>query len=263
MQCPEICPEYIEYAIRFGKVALIFLLGMVGIYFVRNVIKRQLLKIYPDALRVNVIVRLISYLLFFLVATIALQEFGINMTALIGAAGVVGVAIGFAAQTSVANIISGLFLTLEHPFELNDSVSINGVDGSIKALNLFAVTICTFDNKIVRIPNEQVLKSNIINISKNKHRRFESDIDLAPETDINQAIDIIKQVTKESNFLVHEPAPYIAVKEITGNYSRLFVGVWTSQSNWGTTRASFLPEVKRAFEQNGIKLAQLPLIAKS
>ncbi len=262
MQCPELCPEYIEYAMRFGKVALIVLLGLIGIYFLRNVIKRQLLKVYPDALRVNVIVRLISYLLYFLVATVALQEFGINMTALIGAAGVMGVAIGFAAQTSVANIISGLFLTMEHPFELNDIVSIDGIDGKIKAINLFAVTICTFDNKIVRIANEKVLKSNIINTSKNNNRRFQSDIDLVPEVNINQAMDIIKQVAKEGSYLLQDPAPLIAVKEITGNYSRLFVGVWTTQKNWGTTRVTFLPELKKALEQNDIQLAKLPLVCK-
>lgn len=262
MQFTTICPEYIEYAIRFGRVALILTLGLIGIYFIRNIIKRQLLKVYPDALRVSVIIRLISYLLFFLVATIVLQEFGINMTALIGAAGVVGVAIGFAAQTSVANVISGLFLTMEHPFEINDMVVINGIDGKIKALNLFAVTICTYDNKIVRIPNEQVLKSNITNISKNNNRRFENDIDLAPETNINHAIDCIKQVAKNSHYLVQEPAPFIAVKEITGNYSRLFVAVWTTQQQWGTTRATFLAEIKNAFEQNGIKLAQQICISK-
>ena len=263
MQFPEICPQYIQYAFRFGKVALIILLGLSGIYLLRKLIKKHLLSVYPDALRVNVIIRLISYLLFFLVATIALQEVGIDMTALIGAAGVLGVALGFAAQTSVANIISGLFLTLEHPFELNDNVIINNINGQIKALNLFAVTLRTFDNKMVRIPNEQVLKSNIYNISKNKARRFETLIDLAPDTNMKQAVEVIKQVAHQSPYLIQEQAPSITVKEVTGNYSKIFVGVWTNHKNWATTQTDFLPDLKTAFEKNNIKLAVLPIVTKS
>ncbi|MEX0848864.1 MAG: mechanosensitive ion channel family protein [Candidatus Dependentiae bacterium] len=263
MQYPQIRPEYIQYAIRFGKIAFIILLGLSGIHILRKIIKKHLLKLYPDALRVNVIVRLISYFLFFLVATIALQEIGIDMTALIGAAGVVGVAIGFAAQTSVANIISGLFLTLEHPFELNDTIIINTIEGQIKAVNLFAVTIRTSDNKIVRIPNEQVLKSNIYNITKNKNRRFESNINLAPEASIQQAIGVIKELATQKDYLLNELAPFIAIKEVAGNYSRLFIGVWTTQKNWETTRAHFLSDLKMALAKNDIQLAISPIICKS
>ena len=75
-------------------------------------------------------------------------------------------------------------------------------------------------------------------------------------------MDIIKQVAKEGSYLLQDPAPLIAVKEITGNYSRLFVGVWTTQKNWGTTRVTFLPELKKALEQNDIQLAKLPLVCK-
>jgi small-conductance mechanosensitive channel len=263
MQYPQINAEYLAYILKFVKISTIILCGLIGIHFISKVLKKQLLKIYPDNLRVNVIVRFISYLLLFIVATISLQEFGIDMTALIGAAGVVGVAIGFAAQTSVANIISGIFLTLEHPFELNDTIIINNIEGQIKAVNLFAVTIRTSDNKIVRIPNEQVLKSNIYNITKNKNRRFESTIDLAPEVNIPQAIEIIKELVTQKDYLLNDPVPFIAIKEVTGNYSRLFIGVWTTQKNWVTTRANFLSDLKITLAKNDMLLATSSIICKS
>ena len=262
MHWPEIDPEYLAYLLKLGKTALIAVVGLIAIYVIRSVSKRQLQKIYPDALRVDVLIRMLSYALFFLLATIVLQQFGINMTAIIGAAGVVGVAIGFAAQTSVANIISGLFLTMEHPFELNDSVAINNVEGKIKKLDLFAVTICTFDNKVVRISNEQVLKATITNISKNKERRLDTSVDIEATANSKETIAIIERLAKEAPYLVNTKAPFIAISQVTGTYTRISIGVWSTQKEWGNTRQLFLTDLKEALKQNGIALAERSLLTQ-
>ena len=255
MQWPDISPDYLTYALQLGKAALFALIGSLIIIALRTTLKKQLLKIYPDALRVNVMARIMTYALFFLLTTVILQQFGINMTAIIGAAGVIGVAIGFAAQTSVANIISGLFLTFEHPFSLNDSVIINNVEGKVQALDLFAVTICTFDNKIVRISNEQVLKATITNVSKKRERRYNTSIEIVAQADPKQAIALINQLPQELPYLIKDKAPFIAITETNGSYTHIAIGVWTTQKEWGTTRAAFLVDVKKVFSDAGIALA--------
>ncbi len=246
-------------AMRAISIAII---GLLSIYFIRIYLKKKILKVYPDTLRINVIIRLLTYAMYFIIGTTVLHEFGINITALVGAAGVVGVAVGFASQTTISNMISGLFIMLTRPFDLNDLVSINHIDGRIKELSLFATTIRTLDNKIVRIPNEQIIKSNIINLSKEPFRGFQTTVDLDPESDINKAMQIIDELSQRLDYLLSEPKPSCAVLEITGTYSRLTFRVWAKQEMWRTTRRKFLADVKGAFEKNGIKLATVNIFSK-
>lgn len=248
-------PDYILYINYIIKPLCVLIFGAIAVYLLHTVVLKKMKQRYPDALPVHVFVHMFGYLLYFLVAAFALQEFGINMTALIGAAGVLGVAVGFAAQTSVANVISGLFLTLERPFDLNDVIEIDGIEGYVQALDLFAVTVRTPDNKSVRIPNEKVLKNNIINISKHKMRRFDVALDFVPETNMQQVCDLLRATVKASDYALHAPEAYTVVTQVTGNYIRLFVGVWTTQQNWHATRLHFLPDLKHALDEHGIKLA--------
>ena len=263
----ESATDYFNYslaAMAFHSIRAIGIavIGSLCIYFIRVHLKRKILEIYPDPLRVNVIIRLLTYAMFFIIVTIVLHEFGINVTALVGAAGVLGVAVGFASQTTISNIISGLFIMLTRPFDLNDLVSINQIDGRVKELSLFATTIRTLDNKIVRIPNEQVVKSNIINVSKEPFRGFQTTIDLAPESDIHKAMQIVEELSKNLDYLLSEPKPFCSVLEITGTYSRLMFRVWAKQEMWLTTRRKFLADAKDAFEKNDIKLATVHIFSK-
>lgn len=247
--------EHILYISYFIKPLFVFLCGLIAVYVFKNIVFKKIKQHYPNDLPMHVFVRIGSYLLYFLIAAIVLQSFGINMTALIGAAGIFGVAVGFAAQTSVANIISGLFLTFERPFDINDVIVIDGVEGYVQTLDLFAVTLRTSDNKLVRIPNEKVLKNNIINISKHKMRRFDAVLDFVPDANLQLAFDLLRSVVKASDYALHDQEPYIVVSQITGSYVRVHIGVWTTQQKWQAIRMHLLPHLKYVYDQHDIKLA--------
>jgi len=100
-----------------------------------------------------------------------LQQFNISVSALLGVAGVAGVAIGFAAKTSVANIISGIFLIAERTVDIGDTIESNGVTGVVESLDLFSVKLRTLDNKLVRISNENVLNKTLTNLSYYKEKK--------------------------------------------------------------------------------------------
>ena len=102
-----------------------------------------------------------------------LGELGVKLTALLGAAGIVGIAVGFASQTSVSNIISGLFLISEKPFAIGDVLKVGGTTGIIQSIDLLSIKIRTFDNLFVRIPNEKILSSEVTNITRFPIRRMD------------------------------------------------------------------------------------------
>src|SRR5260221_5605461 len=107
--------------------------------------------------------RIIFYGGLLLIFVTVLQELGFNVVALLGAAGVLGVALGFASQTSVSNIISGFFLLMERPFSVSDIIKSGDVVVVVESIDLISVRVRTLDNKMVRLRNEMVLKHYLVN----------------------------------------------------------------------------------------------------
>jgi small-conductance mechanosensitive channel len=100
-----------------------------------------------------------------LVLVMCMRELGFKLTTLLGAAGIAGIAIGFAAQTSLSNLISGLFLVWEKPVQVGDVIVLGDTTGVVHSIDLLSLQLRTFDNKFVRIPNESLLKSQFTNVT--------------------------------------------------------------------------------------------------
>lgn len=185
-----------------------------------------------------------------------LHECGFNITALLGAAGVLGVAIGFASQTSISNIISGFFLLLERPFSKGDIIKSGDVSGMVESIDLLSIRIRTLDNTLVRLPNETVLKQHLANLTYYPIRR----IDLILSTNYAQDSQISstiaqKAITKHSLFLTN-PAPVIMINKITHfdciPEIRVFltVRVWVAKEHFSSAPALLMNELKKEFDQN-------------
>jgi small-conductance mechanosensitive channel len=101
------------------------------------------------------------------------KTLGIDPSAILGAAGVAGIVFGFAAQTSMSSFISGLFILSEHPFQVGDAITVNTITGIVMSIDLLSVKIRTFDNLFVRIPNETIIKSNLVTITRFPIRRLD------------------------------------------------------------------------------------------
>ncbi len=103
--------------------------------------------------------RFTFYLILTLFAISAVQELGFHLSALLGATGILTIAVGIASQTSLSNIISGIFIIGEKPFEIGDTIKVNDMQGEVLAIDLLSVRIRTNDNTMVRIPNETLTES--------------------------------------------------------------------------------------------------------
>lgn len=130
--------------------------------------------------------RLVFYVIFVLFAIAALREAGFSLEVVLGAAGILTVAIGFASQTSASNIISGLFLVMERPFEIGDVIEADATIGEVVAIDLLSVKLRTPDNLYVRIPNETLIKTRVVNRSRFPIRRIDLVIGIAYAEDVER-----------------------------------------------------------------------------
>ncbi len=188
----------------------------------------------------------------FLVA--ALHQLGFNLGVLLGAAGVLSVAIGFASQTSASNLISGLFLIGEKPFAIGDVIQIEGTTGEVLAIDLLSVKLRTFDNRFVRIPNENVIKSEVATLTRFPIRRIDLAIGVAYREDLERVRSVLMAVADRNHRCMDEPKPVLFFKGFGDSSVDLQFSVWVTRANYMELKNSLPIEIKRAFEDQGIEI---------
>lgn len=185
-----------------------------------------------------------------------LHEFGFNVTALLGAAGVIGVAIGFASQTSISNIISGFFLLIERPFSVGDSIKNGDVSGIVESIDLLAIRVRTLDNKMVRLPNELVLKNSLVNLTYYPIKRIDCLLSVAYTDDVSSVMQRIYTVIKNNQLFLVDPVPVVMVNKIAqpelSNETRLFlmVRVWVIKEQFSSAPSVLMQQLKGEFDKD-------------
>ncbi|MEX2607402.1 MAG: mechanosensitive ion channel family protein [Kiritimatiellia bacterium] len=198
--------------------------------------------------------QLVNYGGALLLVLMVLRELGFNITTILGAAGIAGVAIGFAAQTSLSNLISGFFLIWEKPFGVDDLIKTSSTTGVVVAIDLLSTKIRTFDNTLVRIPNETLIKSEVTTITKYDIRRFDINLGVAYKEDVGRVIRVLKEVANANPFCLDEPEPLVLFLGFGDSSLNFLFGVWFAKADFLALRNSILKEVHDRFREENIEI---------
>jgi small-conductance mechanosensitive channel len=207
-----------------------------------------------DAQQRMIVSRAVYYLLLGLFLVSALHELGFSLSILMGAAGILSVAVGFASQTSASNLISGLFLIVERPFSVGDVITLGGTTGEVLSIDLLSVKLRTFDNLYVRIPNETVIKSEVTTLTKFPIRRIDLQLGVAYKEDIGKVRELLFQIAENNPLSLEEPKPLFIFLGFGDSAINLQFSIWTKRENFLDLKNSIQEEIKTAFEQAGIEI---------
>ncbi len=190
----------------------------------------------------------------FIILITALRLLGFKLTALLGAAGIAGMAIGFASQTSISNIISGLFLISEKPFAVNDVIKVGDTTGIVLSIDLLSIKIRTFDNLYIRVPNEKIIKEELTNVTRYPIRRLSIDISVDYKEDLARVKELLMEISKNNPYCLDNPEPLFVIKEFGSHGVELLLGAWFSKTDYGALKNSIMLEIKERFESEGIEI---------
>jgi len=182
---------------------------------------------------------------------------GIDLGGLIVAGGFLGIVIGFASQSVVSNLISGLFLMIEKPVRQGDNVELpdSNVSGTLLDINSFSSRIQQFDGTVVRIPNEKVFTSNIRSFALSEIRRSDVTVGIAYKEDIKRAIAVMKDaIEKNVTYSLMEPGPTFWVTELGDNSVNIWVRVWHPRDDLAEVMPILLTIIKNALDAEGIEI---------
>lgn len=198
--------------------------------------------------------RIATYLVLLVFVMMGLNAIGFNLGVLIGAAGILSVAIGFASQTSASNIISGLFLVAERPFSVGDLIRVGTTTGEVLSIDLLSVKLRTFDNLFVRIPNETLIKSEVTTLTRFPIRRIDLAIGVAYKEDIKKVRKVLERVAQANPLCLDEPKPIFVFLGFGESSLDMQFSVWVKREKFIDLKNSIHEEIKEAFDAEGIEI---------
>lgn len=198
--------------------------------------------------------RIVFYTGLALIFVMALHNLGFQLAPLLGAAGIIGVALGFASQTSVSNVISGLFLIAEQPFKIGDIITVSGTTGIVYSIDTLSVKLRMFNNQYVRIPNETMIKSEVTNISRFPLRRVDVNISVAYKEDLNRVREVLFDVAHKNPTALEHPEPLMIFDKFGNSSIDILFAAWAVREEFLKLRNSLNMDIKKRFDEEGIEI---------
>jgi small conductance mechanosensitive channel len=208
-------------------------------------------KITAELMR-SVLVRSIRRVAVIVGILIGLSAMDINVGPILAVVGAAGFVIAFALQDTLSNFASGIMIMIYRPFDMGDLISVGGVTGEARSMNLVSTTIATRDNQLLIIPNNTIWGNIIINITGSKTRRVDLIFRIGYEDDIDLAQNIMLEVLESHPLVLKDPEPIIAVEELGAVSVNLICRPWAKTADYWIVYREVTRSIKERFEQAGL-----------
>ena len=238
---------------RIILAAIILAAGIAIIYSISFLVKRILPKKWSRQ-RKMIVNRVVVYTGVITLFFIIISELNFKLAPIFGAAGVIGIVLGVASQTSIGNIVSGFFLVSEKSFELGDIISIGDKTGVVHSIDLLSIKIKTFDNLYIRVPNQTVISSEVTNITRFPIRRLNFDVSVAYKEDLAKVMSLLEKIARQNPLSLDEPEPLIVFKDFGDSGINIMLGIWFEKTNYIKVKNSVFLDIKRTFDEEGIEI---------
>ncbi len=242
------------YGVKIIGAVVIFVVGRLLTTFLANLVKRLMEKSRVDPTLTGFVRNLtrISLLVFTVVA--ALGALGVETTSLIAVIGAAGLAVGFALQSSLSNIASGIMLVVFQPFKVGNYIKAAGTSGVVEEIRIFSTILRTFDNRKIIVPNSRITADNITNYSAKETRRIDLEFSVGYHDDLKRTRTVLESILKADERILKDPAPEIGILELGDSAVTFFVRPWVKASDGWPVKCDLLEKVKLTFDDEDISI---------
>ncbi|MEX0929232.1 MAG: mechanosensitive ion channel family protein [Balneolales bacterium] len=247
----EILPE--DYIATLVRVLLLFVIGLPLLAILRRIIRNYVTRKFNEHYG-QLSAKMVFYSGFIIILIMVLHDLGFSLGPLLGAAGILGVALGFASQTSVSNIISGIFLIAEQSFVVGDVITVNANTGIVLSIDTLSVKIRLFNNQFVRIPNETMIKTEVINITRFPIRRVDCYISVAYKEDLGRVKEILFEVAENIPSALQEPEPLMIFDKFGSSSIDILFVAWAVKADFLLLLNALNMGIKQRFDEEGIEI---------
>ena len=203
--------------------------------------------------------KLIKGLILFFVVASFLQSHGYSVSSLIAGFGITGLAVGFAAKETIANIFGTLEVLSDKIFKIGDYIQVNGIEGTVEDISMRSTKIRTLTDFVITVPNDTMAGSVVTNLSKANKRRIEATFGLTYETSdekIQRAMEIITQLARENQNIYDDFSVFVDVLDASSiNIKFISYAKTSSGPESSLIKGRFIQDVVREFRRENIDFA--------
>ena len=252
----ELMTNLVAFVPRVGA-ALLVLVSFWLVYRVSRLALRAALQKadFHEALIQLMVDNLYRYAVMVVSLVMAADQLGINVGAALAGLGVAGLALGFAAQDSVANVISGIMIFWDKPFVVGDWIRTEGNYGRVVEITLRSTRMQTNRNTYVVIPNKTVIDAVLENYSKHGELRIDIPIGIAYKEDIGRAREVLLEAVRALPDVMATPPPDVVVESLGDSSVNLLVRAWLETAEGLQRATSAVVEASKvALDAAGIQI---------
>lgn len=249
------CKGFLTWETLFKFLGIFLVVLIITVVFI--LIRKGILKglsVRLDGNQLKMVHKLIRYVYFVVIVFYVLSVFGVKLSAIWGAAGIAGVAIGFAAQTSVSNFISGMFVLGERTMKIGDYISVGGVSGTVDSIGLISVKIHNTENQLIRIPTSTIINTIFQNNNFYSQRRMNFCVSVAYDTDMTKALETLRSVPEQCPTVLKNPASVVWYDGFGESGINMTLAVWFAPDDLIQTKNDVFIAMKKAFDKVGIAI---------
>src|SRR5437773_10236068 len=225
----------IRYGFQVLGAIIILTVGVLLARWVGNFTNRWLEPRVKEPPMRLLMVRAIRILVLILALLVALDKFGFQIAPLVAAIGVAGVGVGFAFQGVLGNIVAGLSIIFTKPYRVGEYIELLGVHGQVVAIELFSTTLIQLDQSRVVIPNHKIVGEILHNYGT--IRQLQLKVGIAYGANLDEVLVVAKEIVEASVSVLKEPAPLIAISDLTDSSLTLSIQPWVAIADMITARA--------------------------
>lgn len=252
----QITTMFVAFLPRMVVAVVIFLAFLVLFRVTRHPLEGLMTRAGVDPALVHLLVgNVYRITLVVLGLVMAASQVGINVGAALAGIGVIGIALGFAAQDSLANTIAGFLIFIDKPFLVGDWVTVADEYGRVSSITLRSTRIRTPQNTYVVIPNKNIIDSVLVNHSKHGETRVDVSVGIAYKEDIRRAREVMLRAVRAVENVLMEPEADVVVASLGSSGVNLLVRVWIDDAaSERAVEAGVLEHCKIALDQAGIQI---------
>ena len=254
----QLVDKLVEFATTTGfkllAVILIVIIGMKAIKWMKKWIRTsEKLDKIDSSLR-SFAVSFLSVVGYALLFVTALMILGVPATSFVAVLTTCAAAIGLALQGSLSNFAGGIMILLFKPFKVGDYIEAAGESGVVSEISVVYTEILTLDNKRITIPNGTLTNSVIENYSSEDLRRVDLTFNTSYDCDMETVKRVIKKVIDSNPMALKNPEPFIRLSAHNDSALTYTVRIWCKNADYWDVNFDTIENVKKAFDENGIKI---------
>ncbi|WP_457623760.1 mechanosensitive ion channel domain-containing protein [Persephonella sp.] len=244
----------IQWGVRIAGAVAIFIIGKWASRKIANIVNRLLERSEVELTLARFLGNLVYAVLLILVIIAALGTLGVQTTSFVAILGAATLAVGLALQNNLSNFGAGAVLLLFRPFKVGDFVEAGGASGTVEELGIFNTKLKTPDNRIIIIPNSNIIGGNIVNFSAEDTRRVDLVIGVSYEDDLKKVKEEIWNILNSEDRILKDPSPTVALSELADSSVNFVVRSWVKREDYWGVYFDLLERIKIRFDEVGISI---------